>query len=284
MILPPPGESFGWTHAPLGPTLVCGPLARVAAHAFTTRSWPLAVPETDSNAGWADVARLMRVEPDSLVRVRQVHGAGVAIIRAGQTSAGSVTADIIASDDPTVALAIRTADCVPLLVADERTGAVAAAHAGWRGVSLGVPSVTLNAMARVFGSRPPDLIVAVGPAIGACCYEVGTNVRKEFERAGFSTEELAAWFLDDPRRMPSNPPMKPFPHDASKGREFLDLWTATVDQLAAAGVPRHRIHISNLCTASHPQTFCSYRRDGSRAGRLAAVIRSGSNRFRGDGD
>ena len=96
-----------------------------------------------------------------------------------------VAADIIAGDDASMALAIVTADCVPILIGDRRTGAVAAAHAGWRGTALRVAAAVVNAMKTSFGSRPADLVAAIGPSIGPCCYEVGGDVRERFEREGF---------------------------------------------------------------------------------------------------
>jgi hypothetical protein len=223
----------------------------------------------------------MEVEPPGLIRVRQVHGAAVFVPRSGDSMAGPKTgatvvdteADIIVSDNPALALAVQTADCVPLLVADRRTGAVAAAHAGWRGTAARVAVAAVEALERELGSRPADLVAAVGPSIGACCYEVGDEVRARFEREGFSAEELARWFLQHTRRTPGNPSMPGVSAVARAGHWYVDLWRATREQLEAAGVPAGQIHLAGLCTASHRAVLCSYRRDGSGAGRLAAVIR-----------
>ena len=123
-----------------------------------------------------------------LLRVRQVHGADVLVRRAGERDDGDAkdtAADIIVTDDSSVALAIQTADCVPILIVDRRTGAVAAAHAGWRGLAAGVPRIAVDTLVRELGSRPADLIAAAGPSIGACCYEVGSDVRERFAEAGW---------------------------------------------------------------------------------------------------
>ncbi|MHB8533638.1 MAG: laccase domain-containing protein, partial [Solirubrobacteraceae bacterium] len=165
---PEPGNGFAWTETPAGPALACGPLARQAAHLFTTRGWALGSPEPPGDAAWDQVAAAMGVDRDHLVRVRQVHGAGMVVRRAGDVPIPDRTlaeADIIVSDDPSLALAIQTADCVPLLLADPVTGAVAAAHAGWRGLAARVPSVAVDALAREFGSAPAELVAAVGPSI-----------------------------------------------------------------------------------------------------------------------
>jgi YfiH family protein len=258
MKLPQPGDAFEWRVTPPGPVLVCRPLDRVARHVFTTRPWPLGSGSASADAGsWNDVARVMGVEPDRLLRVHQVHGASVVVQRSHEPVAGGADADIVLGDDPAVALAVQTADCVPLLIADSRTGAVAAAHAGWRGLVRGVPRVTVEAMVRELGSRPADLVAAIGPSIGARQYEVDTGVRAPFEGAGFSPAQLARWFFTGER----------------PGRWHLDLWQAARDQLEWAGIPTMRIHVAALSTASDPLVFCSYRRDGSPAGRMAAAIR-----------
>jgi hypothetical protein len=193
--------------------------------------------------------------------MRQVHGAAVVVRRAGDAprSAGESLpdADISISNDPSLAVAIQTADCVPLLIADRVTGAVAAAHAGWRGLAAGVPGVTVAALARELGSAPVDLIAAIGPSISAECYEVGQDVRSRFLAAGFSSDQLERWFL---------PGMRP-------GHWLFDGGRSARDQLEAAGVHAGSILTSGLCTATHPDLFCSYRRDGAGAGRIAAAIR-----------
>jgi len=255
---PQPTDTFRWAQAgPAGePALVCSALEAVARHVFTTRAWTLGGPADERPAAWDEVARAVGAP---IVRVRQVHGAGVLIRRAGQRTSAepSTDADIILSDDPDVAVAIRTADCVPLLVADSRTGAVAAAHAGWRGLAAHVPLVTVRGLTEAFGSRPRDLVAAIGPSISGPRYEVGGDVHAAFAGA-FADREVARWFGEGARAE----------------RWQFDGWTAVRDQLEAAGVAPDRIFQSGLCTAAHPALFCSYRRDGSAAGRMAAAIRS----------
>jgi YfiH family protein len=198
-----------------------------------------------------------------------MHAADIVVVRrrdgpGSQTSADprrvrqKPAADIVLSNDPSVALAIQTADCVALLVADRRTGAVAAAHAGWRGLAARVPALTVDALAREFASDPVDLVAAVGPSISAARYEVGVDVRTEFQRAGWSASDLEQWFSAATR----------------PGHWHFDLWQAARDQLDAAGVARGRIHVAALCTATHAGLLCSYRRDGRGAGRIAGVIRA----------
>ena len=272
IILPQPDAAFAWVRSPAGWGLVCRPLEPFARHVFTSRSWLLGLAlEAD---GWQEVAEAVGTDPARLLRVRQVHGADVLVHLPGRPPAPVAPADIIVGGDAAMAFAIQTADCVPLLIADRRTGAVAAAHAGWRGTALRVAAAAVNAMTNGLGSRPPDLLAAVGPSIGPCCYQVGAEVRERFAHAGLHADELARWFATAPSHLPANPPMVGLSGRLTPGGPFLDLWTATRDQLAAAGVPRGQIFAAQLCTASHGDLFCSYRRDGKAAGRLAAVIRS----------
>jgi hypothetical protein len=123
------------------------------------------------------------------------------------------------------------------------------------------------------GSRPEDLVAAVGPSIGPCCYEVGEEVRERFEHEGVQQSDLVRWFSHEAHHLAANPPMVNRAGQGSPGAMFLNLWDATRDQLERAGIERDQIFVAALCTASHDESFCSYRRDGSGAGRLAAVIR-----------
>jgi YfiH family protein len=263
MSLPKPSEGFHWVQAAAGPALVCRALEPFAAHLFTTRGWPLGAADAgDRDAAWRDVGRALDVDAAHLSRLHQVHGASAVVLRRGDSTAPRdhplPDADIIVSNDPSRALAIQTADCVPLLLADRRNGAVAAAHAGWRGLAAGVPGVAVRALADAFGSRPDDLIVALGPSISAPKYEVDAPVRAAFDAAGHSPALLTRWFIAAERPV----------------HWYFDAWAATLDQLAAAGVPPTQLFTSGLCTASHPDILSSYRRDGRKAGRIAGAIRA----------
>src|SRR5712692_5381608 len=167
---PQPTDAFEWMQAAAGPALVCRPLARLAPHLFSTRGWALGSRAGNDGDGWDQVAAAMHVDRSHLVRVHQVHGASVVVRHAHQTARPAVTcarpdADIIVSNDCSIALAIQTADCMPLLIADRADrrdaahaggGAVAAAHAGWRGLAARVPMVAVDALAHTFGARPAD--------------------------------------------------------------------------------------------------------------------------------
>lgn len=244
MSLPKPSGEFEWVQESWGAALRCRPLAGLARHCFGTR-------ELEGEGALGDA---LGVEPDAFVRMRQVHCADVFVARKKGEQPWP-EADIAITDDPALALSVRTADCVPILLADRRTGAVAAIHAGWRGTAAGAASVAVQNLTSRYGTHPDDVIAAVGPSIGPCCYEVGPGLVEHFS----SHPQAASWFTPET-----------IPH--------LDLWRATRDQLARAGVPPRQIHVCELCTVDHPALFHSYRRDGKTAGRLVAAIRSGPDR------
>jgi hypothetical protein len=272
MNLPQPNEPFAWTQAEGLPALVCRPLADVAPHLFTTRGWPPgAAAGAVDDATWGSVARGIGVDASHLVRARQVHGTKVIVAKEAGGDLGE--ADIILSKEPALAVAVQSADCVPILIADRRTGAVAAAHAGWRGLSVRVPGTTVAAMTREFGAQRKDLVAAIGPAIGACCYEVGRDVLDRFIRTGFTGDQIERWFLPRPAADARNPPMASVPKEPRAERWYFDAWASAREQLRMVGIPEAQIFTAELCTASHPGWLCSYRRDGAPAGRLAAVIR-----------
>jgi copper oxidase (laccase) domain-containing protein len=133
--------------------------------------------------------------------------------------------------------------------------------------------VTVRALTDAFECRPSDLVAAVGPSIGPCCYEVGADVRSRFAESGFAAAELARWFLEERRPSATNPSSSGSGERPRAGHWFLDVWTAARDQLVAAGVPAHQVLTADLCTASHAGMFCSYRRDGIAAGRMATAIK-----------
>jgi len=208
-------------------------------------------------AAWHELASSLGVAATNLLRPKQVHGDDVMVVLetpANPKELCTAAADIIMTATPEVAVGVQAADCVPLLFEDRRTGAVAAAHAGWRGTAAGVAGKSVRAMIERFGVRVDEVVVAIGPSIGPCCYRVG--------------EELLAAFGADGRRW--------FYRRANE--LMLNLWRANRDQLAEAGVKGEHIHVAELCTAMHPDLFPSFRRDGEGTGRIAAAIRSAPGR------
>jgi YfiH family protein len=257
--LPPLNPVFRWSNETWGVALRCRPLADVAQHLFTTKQLQLrGGAPLDIARAWQLAAKAVGAEATATIRVKQVHGRTVRVVDKGMPIQLEVNrtpeADAIVSNVPGVLLAVQVADCVPILMADSRSGAVAAVHAGWRGTSARVASAAIDAMAREFGTKPADLVAAIGPSIGPCCYEVGPELIDTFRAQGASESALTRWFTD------------------VNGSLRLDLWSASRDQLLESGVPAGRIHACALCTKTHAQIFDSYRADGPNAGRSAALI------------
>lgn len=170
-------------------------------------------------------------------------------------------------------LAIQTADCVPILLVDPKQRAIAAIHAGWRGTLARIASKTIGKMQMHFGTNPRDLLAAIGPSIGPCCYEVGTEVASQF----LSQFPDAPDFFDEFRTGDEPNPvewlnMMPPGHQPPPQGVLLDLKKANRSQLLAAGLRPQNIHTIDLCTACRPDLLFSYRKQGPQSGRLMAVI------------
>jgi YfiH family protein len=250
LTLPEVPAGFYWTEQSWGAALRCRALDPIAQHLFTTRQ--LALP---SDGAWRALADALDAPDDRIVWLNQVHGRDVVVV-GEEFPAHTPRADALTSRLPDVTLVVRAADCVPLLIGDQKTGAVAAVHAGWRGTCARVAVAAIEAMTRAFGSQPTDLVVAIGPAIGPCCYEIGSDVVDAFAAAGHERYLIDRWFLTPRER-----------------KMRLDVPGANRDQLVLAGVRAENIHASGLCTAMHLDVLTSYRAEKEHAGRIAAAIR-----------
>jgi YfiH family protein len=226
-------------------------------HGFTTRRGGVSRPPWDAaNLGGSvgdDPAhvgenwrRLEAAAGLGFARVRQVHGARVVLAEA--PGASLEEADAVVSRAAGVAACVSVADCVPVLLADPRSGAVAAVHAGWRGTLARAAAEGVRALVLEAGADPGSLLAAIGPSIGPCCYEVAPELAARFEA------ELGAAVV-----RPGSAPR-------------LDLWSANAAVLAAAGVAPERIEPLRRCTACEPELFFSHRRDRGRTGRQVAYI------------
>ncbi len=202
-------------------------------------------------------ATAVGVDAQRFTTCEQVHGSRVAVVSSDLVGAGAQNlaatikdTDALVTDLADVPLLLFYADCVPVLLADSRTGAVGLAHAGWRGTVAQIVRQTLQTMQTAFGSRPQDILAAVGPSIGACCYEVDDFVRDK--AAGY--EEFFA------------------PVSGKDGKYMLDLWAYNNRLLRQAGVPAEQIAVAGVCTAHNHELFCSYRAEAGKTGRMGVCL------------
>jgi len=177
--------------------------------------------------------------PRHLATLKQVHSTLCVAAEGREGMLGQ--GDALLENTPGHAVAVKTADCIPMLFADARSRAVAAVHAGWRGTAGRIGPAALEAMRGHFGTRPEDLRVAIGPGIGACCYQVGP--------------EVAAYFGASPN-----------------GRVHIDLAKINREQLVAAGIAPGHIYTAGLCTMCRAAEFYSFRREKEHAGRMYSFI------------
>ena len=212
-----------------------------------------------------------------VITLRQFHSNLVVVAsRADAARRAPKKADGLMTAEPGLLLAIQTADCIPVLVADRKRRVVAAFHAGWRGTVKRIVECGIGRMRMEFGSRPEDLFAAVGPGIGLCCYSVGEEVRSSFESQFVYARELFRDVSDsDPirrkypmlfltQRAPGHSPIGPSLH--------LNLIEANRRQLLDAGLKSTAISVVGGCTSCHADLFFSHRASRGYAGRMFSVI------------
>jgi YfiH family protein len=201
---------------------------------------------------WHRVARVLGLEEAHVFIPRQVHERGVVVVdgRASSAEIALTPADAVISNGPGLACAVRTADCVPILVGDRQTRRVAAIHAGWRGVVQGVTRAAVEALLER-GSRPEELIAAIGPHISLAAFEVGDEVARELAGASSAQHVVTR-------------------HEGQKAH--VSLAGIVRAQLMQLGVPNDHVEELPGCTFGDASKFFSYRRDGRQSGRQVSAI------------
>lgn len=185
--------------------------------------------------------RLSGSWPGEYIGVKQIHS-NVVVMAA--EAINDIQGDAVVLATPGEVIGIRTADCVPILLADRDRPLVAAAHAGWRGTAAGIAVRTVERMRQVAGTHPSRILAAIGPSIGKCCFAVGPEVASEFPEDAVEDEESTC----------------------------VDLKAANFRQLLASGVQAEHIDVADLCTRCEAGRFHSFRRDLDRAGRMVSAI------------
>jgi len=235
------------------------------ARGFLTRAGGVSSPPFDSlNFDYrgadqaADIDENMRIVSgalnvalENLVTVNQVHGDGILTVTHRDQIREKPDADAIITSLTEVPVGILTADCLPILLFD-KGGAIGAVHAGWRGTAKGIVIKAVEAMGRTYGTRAEDILCALGPYIGPCCYTVGEDVASGF-RSSFGDT-------------------KGFIEERSNGRISLDIGLSNLSQLISAGVSKENISFDPACTSCNNRLFFSYRKDGGRTGRQLSFI------------
>ena len=236
-------------------------------HGFTTRMGGVSADSFSSlNLGWATgddddlvsenydrLAQFLGATQEQIVGVRQTHSSTVVKVnqRDDREVISNQSADVLITDQPALFLSVRVADCLPILLVDPHHHAAAAVHAGWRGTLAKVLPQAIAAMTREFSTQPSELLVAIGPGIGICCFEVAAGVASLFvQNLDLSEAEIRE-------------------KDASA---FLDLSAINARLATREGVRTDRIWKASLCTRCDAKRFYSYRRDGKRSGRQIGVI------------
>jgi len=196
------------------------------------------------------ICQALGIPRRDIATAHQVHGSRVALV--GPEARGRVipATDALVTDVPGVALMLRFADCLPVLLYDPVRRAIGLAHAGWKGTIEGIAAKTALAMMEAYGSHPSDIIAGLGPCIGPCCYQVGSEVI-ELVKAKFNPWQGLLRLQGD-------------------NSVHFDLWEANRRQLAELGV--EEIEMIELCTACRTDEFFSHRAEGGRTGRFAVVL------------
>ncbi len=199
------------------------------------------------------VAEALGVSPGSFVFSDQVHGDRIHEVTAGNLHEVVHEADGLMTNVPGVTLATLYADCMPILLFDPENRAIGMVHSGWRGTAQAIGPKLVQAMAARYGSKPEDLLAALGPAIGPCCFEVGDEVVRAFEAMDALRDAL------------------PWLH-WQNGKPHVDLNRINTALLVHAGVSPKRIQDTSLCTQCNADLLYSHRRDQGNTGRMAALM------------
>jgi len=186
-----------------------------------------------------------------LVTLKQLHTDRV-IIQGSRIAADEPAGDALITDQPGIILAIQVADCAPILVIDRRNRVIGAVHAGWRGTAQRIVTKTLQVMKSHFGTMIADCLLAIGPAIDRCCYEVGKEVISLYKK------NFPSW--------------KDFLVLSSSDEGYLSLAKANIHQMREIGIGPEQILSADLCTSCHGELFFSHRKEGGTTGRMMALM------------
>jgi hypothetical protein len=198
-----------------------------------------------------DLCQMLEIDDQHLILPRQVHNTEVAEVTVDNIGDKFEGVDALITTLPRTCIGVSTADCVPILIYDTRTHAIAAAHAGWRGTVAHIGHKTVEAMQNRFGSKPEDLTIVIGPSIGPDAFEVGDEVYEAFSCSNFDMTKIAF---------------------KRNGKWHIDLWQANALDLQHMGILANHIEIAGICTYQYYDEFFSARRLGIKSGRIYTGI------------
>ncbi len=186
---------------------------------------------------------LLGFDESSVARCEQVHGDNIRVV---ELPANFPLTDGLVTRRRKLLLAVSVADCVPVLIFDRKLKVAAAVHSGWKGTAKNVVGKTVKLLVNELNSKPEDIITFIGPAAGVCCYEIGEEVARQFDREYVSGS-------------------------GRPGKSKLDLKRIITSQLVGEGMPERNIEVSEDCTICDTN-YHSYRREGKSSGRMLAAI------------
>ena len=287
----------------------------LVTHAFCTRNGGVSKSPFDSlnlsyragdksdavNGNYKIVGEKFGINHQHILTLNQSHGDGILIIDEPPENLGkfaikikNMGKDALITNKPLIPIAILTADCQPIMFLDKKNRAIGIAHAGWRGTVLRIGQKVFGEMSRLYGTSPDDLLVALGPSIGKCCYEVGEEVVEALKNQFLNWKDFAAQkpFMSqqdtkDNRNIPLSPSFNkdiiPLSPPLLKGdlggfsERRKSKWNFSLDdlnlfQMAELGIPLKNISGTNLCTSCNNDLFFSYRREKGITGRLLSFV------------
>jgi polyphenol oxidase len=231
----------------------------VSEGAFASLNMSIKVGDNDANVrkNWDVVAVTFNIPRGNLFQIHQVHGDRILTIDNADSrtfDSQDLEYDAIITNRAGLALCVKTADCVPVLMVDAEKRIVAAVHAGWRGTALNISGKVLRLLSERYGTAPRDVQAAIGPAIGACCYEVDAAVYEAMESHPARDKIFTPFSGTEP------------------GKWKLNLALANRHQLQELGVPGENILDADICTSCASERFYSHRKEGGTTGRLLNFI------------
>lgn len=245
----------------------------LTVHAFTTRiggvskdpfkslnfGFKTGDNEKDIFINYESICEVLDTKLEDCVLSDQVHKTNIRIVTKEDRGKGILKdrdykeIDGLVTNESDITLFTFYADCVPLFFLDKVNKVIGLAHGGWRGTVDGIASKMIDTMTKEYNSKLKDILVAIGPSIGECCYEVGIDVYNEFDKKLLNTSKI----------------LKPVSDDKWK----LNLWETNKTILEMTGIPNENIALSNICTSCNNEVFYSYRKESGITGRMAAIIR-----------